>query len=180
MGFLAGFLAAELDENIKDAKRAAFLHDIGKVLMDPEAGLGGHAVVGAEFALKHGEKKNMTDGIGAHHDEYKPESILDFLVKAADALSGGRPGARIESVESYFDRIEELTEIANSYKGVFQSYAMHAGRELRVHVDSSVVGDDHTHVLSKAIAERIQKELVFPGQIKVLVIRESRATDTAS
>ncbi|HLD74527.1 MAG TPA: Rnase Y domain-containing protein [Bdellovibrionota bacterium] len=179
MAWLAGALADELGEDAIDARRASFLHDIGKVLMDPGEGMGGHAVIGAEYAAKYGEKPHICHAVGAHHDEYKPETILDDIVKAADALSGGRPGARIEAVESYFEKIEQLHKIATSYPGVTQCYAMHAGRELRILVDSQEVGDEQTREIAKNIAAQIEKEVIYPGQIKVIVIRENRATGTA-
>ncbi|MBI2609494.1 MAG: DUF3552 domain-containing protein [Deltaproteobacteria bacterium] len=179
MAFLGGCLAAELKENIIDARRASFLHDIGKVLMDPGEGMGGHAVIGAEYAMKYGEKEHIAYAMGAHHDEYKPKTPLDDIVKAADALSGGRPGARIEAVESYSERIEQLTHIATSYPGVTHCYAMHAGRELRVFVDSETVGDNETREIAKKIAAQVEKEVIYPGQVQVIVIRENRATGTA-
>ena len=179
MAWLAGCLADELGEDAIDARRASFLHDIGKVLMDPGEGMGGHAVIGAEYAAKYGEKPHICHAVGAHHDEYKPETILDDIVKASDALSGGRPGARIEAVESYFERIEQLHKIATSYPGVTQCYAMHAGRELRIFVDSQEVGDEQTKEIAKNVATQIEKEVIYPGQIKVIVIRENRATGTA-
>ncbi|MBI2026459.1 MAG: DUF3552 domain-containing protein [Deltaproteobacteria bacterium] len=179
MGFLAGFMAAELGENVLDARRASFLHDIGKVLMDPGEGMGGHAVIGAEYSLKYGEKEHIAYAVGAHHDEYKPKTVLDDIVKAADALSGGRPGARVEAVESFVERVDQLIAIATSYDGVTQCYAMHAGRELRVYVDALKVADAKTQELAQKIARRVEDEMVYPGQIKVIVIRENVATGTA-
>ncbi len=180
MAFLGGLLASEIKENVIDARRASFLHDIGKVLMDPAEGMGGHAVVGAEYAAKFGEKPHIVHAIGAHHDEYKPETVLDDIVKAADALSGGRPGARIEAVESFVERMEQLQQIVTSYEGVTHCYVMHAGREIRAFVDSESIGDQATKTLARQIADRIEKEVIYPGQIKVIVIRENRAIGTAA
>jgi len=177
VAFLCGVMANELGLNVKLAKRAGLLHDIGKAI-DHEVE-GSHAIIGAEFAKKHGEQPEVWHAIGAHHEEYKVESIIDVLVMAADALSGARPGARREMLESYVKRLEDLERISNSFKGVEKSYAIQAGRELRIIVESEQVSDEDTVVLSRDIARRIEQEMTYPGQIRVMVIRETRAVEIA-
>jgi ribonucrease Y len=175
---ICGMLASELGGmNIKQAKRAGLLHDIGKAI-DHEIE-GSHAVIGAEMAKKYGEHPHIAHAIGAHHDEYKTESLLDFIVAAADAISGARPGARREILETYIKRLEDLEKISNSFQGVSKSYAIQAGREVRVMVESDRVNDDEAAVLSRDLAKKIQEELTYPGQIKVIVIRETRAVEFA-
>jgi ribonuclease Y len=177
VSFLCGVMAAELGLNVKQAKRAGLLHDIGKAV-DHEVE-GPHALIGADLARKYGESNQVVQAISAHHEEVPPESALDVLVQAADTLSGARPGARQEMLESYVKRLEELEKIAMSFRGVNKSYAIQAGRELRIMVEGKIIGDDQAFVLCKDIAKKIEKELSYPGQIKVTVIRETRAVDYA-
>ncbi|MGQ9776156.1 MAG: ribonuclease Y [Thermodesulfobacteriota bacterium] len=177
VAFLCGIMAAELGLNIKQAKRAGLLHDIGKAV-DHEVE-GSHAKIGAELAKKYGESPIIVHAISSHHEEEKPESILDILVAAADALSGARPGARREMLETYVKRLEDLERIAQSFSGVEKSYAIQAGREIRVIVQPEKVSDEDSVILSRDIARKIEKELTYPGQIKVTVIREMRAVDIA-
>ncbi len=177
VAFLCGIMAAELGINVKKAKRAGLLHDIGKAV-DHEVE-GSHAAIGAELARKYGESKEIVHAIAAHHDEVKPETVLAVLVQSADALSAARPGARREMLETYVKRLEDLERIANSFDGVAKSYAIQAGREIRIMVDSDRVDDDEAVLLARDVARRVEKELSYPGQIKVTVIRETRAVDYA-
>ncbi len=175
--FIAGALAAELGLNVKQARRAGLLHDIGKALTHEVEG--SHAIVGGEIARKYGESAKIVNAIAAHHEEVKAETILAPLVDAADALSGARPGARREVLESYAKRLEELERISNSFKGVERSYAVQAGREIRVIVDPGTIPDDQAVLLARDVARRIEQEMTYPGQIKVTVIRETRASEIA-
>jgi ribonuclease Y len=177
VAFLSGIMAAELGINVKQAKRAGLLHDIGKAV-DHEVE-GPHGRIGADFARKYGESPAIVHAIASHHEEEKPESILDVLVEAADALSGARPGARREMLETYVKRLEDLEKIAQSFQGVEKSYAIQAGREIRVMVQPDRISDEASAILSRDIARKIEKELTYPGQIKVTVIREMRAVDIA-
>jgi ribonuclease Y len=177
VAFLCGIMAAELDINVKQAKRAGLLHDIGKAV-DHEVE-GPHGRIGADLAKKYGESPAIVHAIASHHEEEKPESILDVLVEAADALSGARPGARREMLETYVKRLEDLEKIAQSFQGVEKSYAIQAGREIRVMVQPDRISDEASAILSRDIARKIEKELSYPGQIKVTVIREMRAVDIA-
>ena len=177
VSFLCGIMAAELGLNVKQAKRAGLLHDIGKAV-DHEVE-GPHAIIGADLAKKYGESNQVVHSIAAHHEEIPPESVLAVLVQAADTLSGARPGARQEMLESYVKRLEELEKIATSFHGVHKSYAIQAGREIRVMVEGKLVDDDRAFVICKDIANKIEKELSYPGQIKVIVIRETRAIEYA-
>jgi ribonuclease Y len=177
VGFLCGVMASELGLNVKQAKRAGLLHDIGKAV-DHEVE-GPHALIGAELAKKYNEAPQVIHAIAAHHEEMPPESVLAVLVQAADMLSGARPGARQEMLESYVKRLEDLEKIATSFEGVTKSYAIQAGREIRIMVEGKIVGDDQSFVLCRDIAKRIEKELTYPGQIKVTVIRETRAVEYA-
>lgn len=176
VGFICGAMAAELGINTMDARRAGLLHDIGKAV-DHEVE-GAHAVIGGELARKYGESKLIVDAIGQHHDS-EPASYLGVLVQAADAISAARPGARSEMVENYVKRIDELEQIATSFDGVSRSYALQAGREVRVMVESAAMNDESALLLSKDIAKKIEAELSYPGQIKITVIRESRAVEYA-
>ena len=176
-GFLCGIMAAELGLNPRQARRAGLLHDIGKAI-DHEVE-GSHAAIGADLLKKHGESPKIVHAVRAHHEEIKPETVLAVLVQAADALSGARPGARREMLETYVKRIEELEKISRSFKGVEKAYAIQAGREVRVIVENTKVSDDQALLLSKDIAAKIEKELTYPGQIKITVIRETRAVDYA-
>jgi ribonuclease Y len=175
--FIAGALAAELGLNEKQARRAGLLHDIGKALTHEVEG--SHAIIGGEIARKYGESAKIVNAIAAHHEEVKAETILAPLVDAADALSGARPGARREVLESYAKRLEDLERISNSFKGVERSFAVQAGREIRVIVDPGQVPDDETALLARDLARKIEQEMTYPGQIKVTVIRETRASDLA-
>jgi ribonuclease Y len=175
--FIAGALAAELGLNVKQARRAGLLHDIGKALTHEVEG--SHAIVGGEIARKYGESAKIVNAIAAHHEEVKAETILAPLVDAADALSGARPGARREVLESYAKRLEDLERISNSFKGVERSYAVQAGREIRVIVDPGTIPDDQAVLLARDVARRIEQEMTYPGQIKVTVIRETRASEIA-
>lgn len=177
VAFLCGIMAAELGLNVKQAKRAGLLHDIGKAV-DHEVE-GSHASIGADLAKKYGETAEVVHAIGAHHEDIPPDTILDILVQSADALSGARPGARKEMLESYVKRLEDLEKIANGFKGVDKSYAIQAGREIRVIVDSAKLSDAEAAVVTKDIVKKIEEELTYPGQIRVTVIRESRTVEYA-
>ena len=177
VAFLCGVMAAELGINVKQAKRAGLLHDLGKAV-DHEVE-GSHAVIGAELARKYGESPKIVHAILAHHEDEKPETVLAVLVQAADALSGARPGARREMMETYIKRLEDLERIAGSFAGVVNSFAIQAGREIRVMVSSEDVSDERAVVLAKDVAKKIEAEMTYPGQIKVNVIRETRAIEYA-
>ncbi|MBN2801598.1 MAG: ribonuclease Y [Deltaproteobacteria bacterium] len=176
-GFIAGMMAAELGLNQRKARRAGLLHDLGKAMTHEIEG--SHAVIGAQFAKKYKEEPLVVNAIAAHHEDETPTSIIAHLVAAADALSGARPGARREMLESYVQRLENLEQICKSFKGVTESYAIQAGREVRVMVENETITDNDAIMLSKDIAARIENELTYPGQIQVTVIRESRAIATA-
>jgi len=175
--FICGAMAAELGLNEKQARRAALLHDIGKAV-DHEVE-GSHAIIGAELARKYGESPKIVNAIAAHHEDVKAETILAPLVDAADALSGARPGARREMMETYTRRLEELERIVNEFKGVEKSYAVQAGREIRIMVQHDMVSDDDAARMAREVARKIEGEMTYPGQIKVTVIREMRAVDFA-
>ena len=174
---LCGMMAAELGMDIKKAKRAGLLHDIGKAV-DHEVE-GPHALIGADIAKKYNEGKDIIHAIAAHHEDQRPESALAVLVQASDSLSGARPGARKELLENYVKRLEDLENIATDFEGVSKAYAIQAGREIRVMVNSDNVDDDQTYVLCKDIAGKIEDNLTYPGQIRVTVIRERRAVGIA-
>ncbi len=174
---LCGMMAAELGMDIKKAKRAGLLHDIGKAV-DHEVE-GPHALIGADLAKKYTEGKDIIHAIAAHHEDQRPSTALAVLVQAADSLSGARPGARKELLENYVKRLEDLEGIATSFDGVAKAYAIQAGREIRVMVNSENVDDDTTYVLCKDIADKIEKNMTYPGQIRVTVIRERRAVGFA-
>ncbi len=178
VGFLTGIMATELGLNQKQARRMGLLHDIGKAI-DHEVE-GPHALIGSKLAKKFNESPKVVHAIAAHHEDVPPASVYAFLVQAADGLSGARPGARKELLENYIKRLEDLEKIANSYKGVANSYAIQAGREMRVIVESDVVSDEEAILLSKDIVKKIEERLTFPGQIKVMVIRETRAVEYAN
>lgn len=177
VAFLCGIMAAELGINVKQAKRAGLLHDIGKAV-DHEIE-GSHAVIGADLARKYGESPQIVHALAAHHEDEKPETILAILVQAADALSGARPGARREMLETYVKRLEDLERIGTDFGGVTNCFAIQAGREIRVMVSSDDISDAQSHVLAKDIARKIENEMTYPGQIKVNVIRETRAVNYA-
>ena len=174
---LCGIMSAELGMNPKLAKRAGLLHDIGKV-PDEETELS-HALLGAKLAEKYGENPAVVNAIGAHHDEMEMQYVISPIVQACDAISGARPGARREIMQQYIQRIKNLETLAVSYPGVEKAYAIQAGRELRVIVEADKVGDSDSDKLSFEIAQKIQTEMTYPGQIKVTVIREKRAVNIA-
>ena len=174
---LCGTTASELGLNVKQARRAGLLHDIGKVI-DASAE-GSHAVVGADFAKRYGEAPDIVHAIRAHHDDEKPQSVLAHIVAAADALSGARPGARKAMMESYVSRLTDIEEIVNSFEGVSKSYAISGGREVRVFVENDRVTDEETVMLSRDIAKKIESEMSYPGTIKVTVVRETKAIGVA-
>jgi ribonuclease Y len=175
--FICGAMAAELGLNEKQARRAALLHDIGKALTHEVEG--SHALIGGEIARKYGESAKIVNAIAAHHEEVKAETILAPLVDAADALSGARPGARREVLESYVKRLEDLETIAKSFKGVEKCFAVQAGREMRVIVEPTQISDEETSMLARDVARKIETDMTYPGQIRVIVIRETRATELA-
>ena len=175
--FICGMMAAELGINEKQARRAALLHDIGKALTHEVEG--SHAIIGADLARRYGESAKIVNAIAAHHEEVKAETILAPLVDAADAISGARPGARREVLESYVRRLEDLERISNSFRGVEKSFAVQAGKEIRILVEPGQISDDQAAALARDVARRIESEVTYPGQIKVTVIRELRASDYA-
>ena len=177
VSFLCGIMASELGVDVKLAKRAGLLHDIGKAV-DHEVE-GSHAVIGRDLAKKYGESEEVVYAIGAHHEDQPPLSVIDVLVQAADALSGARPGARKEMLQSYVKRLEDLEAIANDFSGVEKSYAIQAGRDLRIIVDSNKIKDEDATLLSQDIARSIESKLTYPGQIRVTVIRETRVVEYA-
>jgi ribonuclease Y len=177
VAFLCGIMAAEIGIDVKMAKRAGLLHDIGKAV-DHEVE-GSHAIIGRDLAKKYGEPEEVVYAIGAHHEDLPPQSVLDILVQSADALSGARPGARKEMLQSYVKRLEDLEGIANSFAGVEKSYAIQAGRDLRIIVDSKKIRDTDATLLCQDIAKAIENQLTYPGQIRVTVIRETRAVEYA-
>jgi ribonuclease Y len=174
---LAGIMASELRLDATLLKRCALLHDIGKALTHEAQG--SHAMIGAEIARKYGENDDVVHAIEAHHNEVEVRTIEAVLTQAADAISGSRPGARRESLESYVQRLERLEQIASSYDGVEKVFAMQAGREVRVMVLPDQIDDIQAQVIARDIAKQIEEELVYPGQIRVTVVRESRATELA-
>jgi ribonuclease Y len=174
---LAGIMAAELGASVKTARRAALLHDIGKAMTHEIEG--SHALVSAQLARRYGESDGVVHAIEAHHYEVQPQTVEAVLVITADAISASRPGARGEGLEHYIKRLAALEEIASSKKGVAKAYALQAGREIRVIVEPSEVDDDAAALLSFEIAREIEAQLEYPGQVKVIVIRESRAIEVA-
>jgi len=177
VAFICGILASELKVGAKQAKRVGLLHDIGKAV-DHEVE-GSHAIIGANLAKKYGESSEIIHAIAAHHNDEDPHSVLAILVQAADTLSAARPGARREMLETYVKRLEDLERIANSFPGVCKSYAVQAGREVRIMVESLAVSDADSVMLVRDIAKKIENELSYPGQIKITVIRETRAIEYA-
>lgn len=177
VGFLCGAMASELGMNEKLARRAGLLHDVGKAVSHEVEG--SHAIIGADFSKKYGEDPRVVHAIAAHHEDVPQETALAHLVDAADALSGARPGARSEVLESYIKRVEDLEKIATSFPGVGKAYAIQAGREIRVMVENESIDDNQANMLSRDIARKIEDELTYPGQIKVTVIRELRAVEYA-
>ena len=174
---LCAVMASELGLNPKKAKRAGLLHDIGKVPDDePELP---HAILGSKLCEKYKEKPDICNAVGAHHDEIEMQTLLAPIVQVCDAISGARPGARREIVEAYIKRLNDLEQLASSYPGVVKTYAIQAGRELRVIVGADKISDKDTENLSNEIAKRIQDEMTYPGQVKITVIRETRAVSFA-
>ena len=175
--YLSGLIAAELGEDVTLAKRAGLLHDIGKAIDHEQEG--SHIQLGVEAAKKYRESEAVIHAIHAHHGDVEAKTVIACIVQAADAISAARPGARRENIENYIKRLEKLEEIANSFKGVEDSYAIQAGREIRIIVKPDAVNDDQMVIIAHQIAERIENELEYPGQIKVNLIRENRVTDYA-
>ena len=174
---LCGIMAAELGLNAKVAKRAGLLHDIGKV-PDTESELP-HAILGMEWAQKYGEKPDVCNAIGAHHDEIEMKTLIAPIVQVCDAISGARPGARRQVLDSYIQRLKDLEDVAFGFAGVQKAYAIQAGRELRVIVESEKVNDLKAAELSFSISQKIQNDMTYPGQVRVTVIRETRAVNIA-
>jgi ribonuclease Y len=177
VAFLCGMMASELGLNPKKAKRAGLLHDIGKAI-DHEVE-GAHATIGADIARRHGESPLIVNAIAAHHGDEEPTSTIAVLVQAADTLSAARPGARREMLENYVKRLEDLERLADSFKEVSKSFAIQAGREIRIIVENSNINDERLNLLARDIRKKIEKELSYPGQIKIVVIRETRAVEYA-
>ena len=177
VGHIAGMLAAELGANVHVAKRAGLLHDIGKAVDQTQEGT--HIELGVELARKYGEKEEIIHAIEAHHDDVTANTIEAVLVKLADAASAGRPGSRRDTLEIYIKRLQKLEEIATSYEGIKQSFAVQAGREVRVIVQPDMFDDVTSAKLARDIAKRIEDEMDYPGQIRVTVVREFRATELA-
>lgn len=177
VGYLCGMMAAELGFDERMARRCGFLHDIGKAVSHEHEGT--HAALGKAMVMKLGEAADVIEAVGHHHDDMGPEAIYTLLVQAADAISGARPGARRETLETYVKRLENLEGIAESFPGVEKCFAIQAGREIRIMIEPGQVDDARASVLAGDIARRIEAELQYPGQIKVVVIRETRAVDFA-
>jgi len=177
VGMLSGLIAQEIDFDVKLARRAGLLHDIGKAIDHTVEG--SHAIVGAEFARKNGERDNVVHAIRAHENDEKPESILAHIVQTANNLSKTRPGARRANMETYIRRLQDLESVANSFDGVARSFAIQSGKEIRVLVDSGKVTDEQSQMMSRDIARKIERELNYPGQIKVTVVRETRIVEHA-
>ena len=175
--FLAGLLAAELGADVATAKRAGLLHDIGKAI-DHEVE-GSHVTIGVDIARKYKESEAVIHAIEAHHNDVEPRTIVACLVQAADAISASRPGARRENIENYVKRLEKLEEVSRSFPGISSSYAIQAGREIRIMVKPEEVSEDQMVLLARDIAKKIEDELTYPGQIKVHLLRETKAVDYA-
>ncbi|GAF79023.1 unnamed protein product, partial [marine sediment metagenome] len=177
VAIVMGIMAAELGMDIKLAKRIGLLHDIGKAV-DHEVE-GSHALIGADLAKKYNESPETVHAIAAHHEDIEPKSVYAILASAGDALSAARPGARSESLAAYIKRLEKLEAVANAFRGVEKSYAIQAGREVRVMVKPDKVDDNETVLIARNITKKIQEEMEYPGRIKVTVIRETRAVEYA-
>ena len=176
--YLSGIMAAELGVNVQEAKRAGLIHDMGKALTHEIEG--SHAILGHDIAKRHGENDVIANAIGAHHSEMPMESIVSVLVQAADALSAARPGARSETMQNYIKRLEQLEDIANGFDGVESAYAIQAGREVRLVVEPDKVNDAEAAMLAREVARKVEAEMTYPGQIRVTVVRETRAVEMAS
>ena len=174
---IAGIMAAEIGADIKLAKRAGLLHDIGKAVDHEMEGT--HVEIGMDLLRRYKESKDVIHAMSTHHGDYEPQTVEAVLVTAADAISAARPGARRETLEAYIKRLEKLEEIANSYDGVDKSYAIQAGREIRIMVKPEKINDEEIHLLARDITKKIEDELEYPGQIKVSIIRETRAVEYA-
>jgi ribonuclease Y len=174
---LTGMMAAEIGEDIGLAKRAGLIHDMGKALSYEVEG--SHAVLGHDLCKKYGENEIVANAVGAHHNEMPQNSVIAVLVQAADALSAARPGARRETVDTYIKRIKQLEEIADAFPGVEKSFAIQAGREVRIIVRPEVVDEARSQQLARDVARKIEAEVTYPGQIRVTVVRETRAVDLA-
>ena len=177
VSYISGLIAAEVGADVKLAKRAGLLHDIGKAI-DHEYD-GTHVQLGVEFAKKYKENEAVVHAIQAHHNDVEPKTAVACIVQAADAISAARPGARRENIENYIKRLEKLEEIATSFDGVESSFAIQAGREIRIMVKPEAVSDDKMVLIAHDVVKKIEEELEYPGQIKVNVIRESRTVDYA-
>ena len=177
VAYVMGIMAAELNLDIQLAKRVGLFHDVGKAV-DHEVE-GSHAIIGADLLKKYSENEEVVHAIRTHHNEDEPKSIYAVLIQAADTLSAARPGARSETLEAYIKRLEKLEEIANSFNGVEKAYAIQAGREIRVLVQPEKIDDTDTFHIARNIANKVQEELDYPGQIKVMVVRETRAVEYA-
>ncbi len=177
VSYLSGLMAAELGADVTIAKRAGLLHDLGKAV-DHEVE-GSHVAIGVDIARKYGESFDVCHAIEAHHGDVQPQTLIACIVQAADAISAARPGARKENIENYIKRLQKLEEIANSFEGVDKSYAIQAGREIRIMVKPEVLSDEGMVLVARDIVKRIESELEYPGQIKVNLIRETRASDVA-
>jgi ribonuclease Y len=177
VSYIAGLMAAEIGADVKLARRAGLLHDIGKAVTAEVDG--SHVALGVEIANKYRENKDIVHAIEAHHNDVEPITALDFIIQAADAISAARPGARREDVENYIKRLQKLEEVAGDFEGVEKTFAIQAGREVRIMVKPEMVDDDKMKILARDIAKKIEGELDYPGQIKVSVIRESRTVDYA-
>ena len=174
---MAGLLAAEIGANVAEAKRAGLLHDLGKSI-DHEVE-GSHVQIGVELAKKYRESEGVIHAIQAHHNDVEPRTVVACLVQAADAISAARPGARRENLENYIKRLEMLEEITSSFNGVEKSFAIQAGREVRIMVKPEVISEDQMVLLAREIAKKIEDELEYPGQIKVNLLRETKAIEYA-
>ena len=170
-------MAAELGVNVNDAKRGALLHDMGKALTHEVDG--SHAILGHDLAKRYGETELIANAIGAHHGEMPYNSLVAVLVQAADAMSAARPGARSESLQHYVKRLEQLEEICDGFQGVEKSYAIQAGREVRVMVQPERITDAEAQMMARDIARKVESEMTYPGQIRITVVRETRAVETA-
>jgi ribonuclease Y len=175
--FISAMMASELGVDVELTKRGTLLHDIGKAVSHEEEG--GHAAIGGELARKYGESPKIVNAIAAHHGDIEPICVESVLVSAAESLSAARPGARRESFDAYIKRLEKLEKLANTFRGVDKAYAIQAGREIRIIVKHDDISDAESAQISREIAKKIEKELTYPGQIKVTVIRESRYVEYA-